>query len=81
MSPRAVMFSIGERLDAVSVVLRQFGWEATESSVEGELLDLIGRRGAELVVIGATAGFNRTGIALTQAIRARDTRCAIVLCT
>jgi DNA-binding NtrC family response regulator len=81
MSPLAVMFSTGERFDAISGVLGQFGWETTDSNVESELFERIERRGADLVVIGATAGFNRDGIALTQAIRARDRRCAIVLLT
>jgi len=75
------MFSTGDRLDAVSGVLRQFGWETIDSNVESELLERLDRRGTELVVIGATAGFNRAGIALTHAIRARDARCAVVLLT
>jgi len=75
------MFTGGGRLDSVSAVLRQFGWETTEAKADGDLLETVERRAADLVVIGAPRGFNRTGIALTQAIRIRDARCPIVLVT
>ncbi|HEU4887774.1 MAG TPA: sigma-54 dependent transcriptional regulator [Thermoanaerobaculia bacterium] len=81
MSLRAVvMFTPRGRLDSVIGVLQQFGWETSEAT-ESELLERIERRDVDLVVIGAAAGFNRAGIALTRAIRARDARCLIVLFT
>src|ERR1051325_3665601 len=81
MSLRAVMFTALGRLDSMRSALRQSGWETTDATAETELLDRIERREADLVVIGATAGFNRAGIALTHAIRIRDARCLIVLFT
>jgi len=68
-------------LALVSRVLRQFAWQTTEVETESEVLERIERRGADLVVIGATAGFNRSGITLTQAIRIRDARCPVMLFT
>jgi DNA-binding NtrC family response regulator len=73
------MFSTGGYLTTVSGLLQQFGWETAEASAESELLARIERREADLVVIGATAGLNRTGIALTRSIRLRDPRCVVVL--
>jgi len=82
MSLRAVvMFTTRGRLAAVLGVLQQFGWETSEASAERELLERIARRDVDLVVIGPSAGFNRSGIALTQAIRVRDARCLVVLFT
>jgi DNA-binding NtrC family response regulator len=81
MSLRALMFTTLGRLDSMAEALRRSGWETTRETTETELLRRIERREADLVVIGATAGFNRTGIALTQAIRIRDARCPIVLFT
>lgn len=78
-SLRAVTFSTGGYLTTVSGLLQQFGWETAEAMAEGELLAQIERREANLVVIGATTGLNRTGIALTRSIRLRDPRCAVVL--
>jgi DNA-binding NtrC family response regulator len=73
------MFTAGGRLDSVRGVLQQFGWETSESNREGELLERIVKQDSDLVVIGATAGFNSSGIALTQAIRLRDGRCPVLL--
>jgi DNA-binding NtrC family response regulator len=75
------MFITHTRLDLASVVLRHCGWETSETNDERDLLDRVERRAADLVVIGATIGLNRAGIALTQAIRARDSRCTVVLFT
>ena len=76
-----MLLSIRGRLDAVGEALRQAGWETVEVCAESDLLDRIGRCDAGLAVIGATAGFNRAGLALTQAIRVCDARCPVVLFT
>ena len=81
LSLRALLFSMRGRLDALGGVLRQSGWETAHATAESELLDRVGRREADLLVIGAAAGFNRPGIVLTQAIRIRDARCPVVLFT
>jgi DNA-binding NtrC family response regulator len=81
MPLRAVIFSARGRLDSMRGALRESGWETSETTAEAELIARIERREADLVVIGATPGFNRSGIALTRAIRARDARCLIVLFT
>jgi len=81
MSLRAVVFTAGGRLDSVGSVLRQFGWESTEAKAEGDLLERVERRDADLVVIGPTSGYNRAGLALTQAVRKRDARCPVLLFT
>ena len=81
MSLRAVLFAAPGRLATVDAVLRQFGWETTATTAENDLLERVGSRTADLVVIGATDGFNRSGLALTQAIRARDASSPVVLVT
>ncbi len=81
MSLRAVVFTRRGDLDSVGSVLRRYGWEATEARAEGEVLDRVERRAADLVIIGPSAGYNRPGIALTQAVRDRDPRCPVLLFT
>lgn len=81
MPLRAVMFTTIGRLDAMLGALRESGWETTETAAETELLERIETTAVDLVVVGATTGFNRAGIALTHAIRTLDARCRIVLFT
>ena len=81
MSLRAVVFTRRGDLDSVGSVLRRYGWEATEARAEWEVLDRVERRAADLVIIGPSAGYNRSGIALTQAVRDRDPRCPVLLFT
>jgi len=75
------MFTAVGRVDSIRGALRDCGWETTETTAETELLERIERREVNLVVIGATTGFNRAGIVLTQAIRTLDARCRVVLVT
>ena len=62
-------------------LLRECGWETSETAAETELLERIETHDVDLVVIGAATGFNRAGITLTHAIRTLDARCRIVLFT
>jgi len=81
MSLRAVVFTAEGRLESVGGVLRQFGWEATESKAERDVLERVERRSTDLVIIGPTPGYNRTGLALTLAVRSRDPQCPVLLFT
>ncbi|MEO8381010.1 MAG: sigma-54 dependent transcriptional regulator [Acidobacteriota bacterium] len=81
MALRAVIHDTGGQLASAGEVLRRFGWDTTASAAESELLERLEKDGADLIVIGPTAGFNRAGVALTEAIRARDERCVVVLCS
>ena len=76
-----MVFTPRGRLDALDGVLREFGCETTVVVGERDLLERIDQRTVDLVVIGATAGLNREGIALTRAIRTRSARCPVVLCS
>jgi DNA-binding NtrC family response regulator len=75
------LFTTRGRPAVADALLRQCGWETTEQSAESEVLDRVAGRVADLVVIGATDGFNRAGIALTRAIRSRNPLCPVVLFT
>jgi DNA-binding NtrC family response regulator len=62
-------------------VLGRYGWETTTVTNESILLERVGRGDVDLLIIGATPGYNRSGIALTRTVRARDARCPVLLFT
>jgi DNA-binding NtrC family response regulator len=78
---RAVFFTGRERVDFVSGALKQLGWTTEETNARSEILARVERRDVDLIVVGATGGFNRSGTELIRTIRLLDARCPIVLFT